>query len=75
MNIPEYAKRLTLAFERHPELFPRGELSFPSIQHDDWCHLLVQGGQCDCKPDVYVEVKGQRYSVNPDGSVALVSKP
>jgi hypothetical protein len=34
--------------------FRPGECRDLEIRHDDWCVLLVQGGYCDCDPDIRV---------------------
>lgn len=32
-----------------------GSLFSVTIQHDDWCALIVYGKACDCDPDVRIE--------------------
>jgi hypothetical protein len=68
-EVPEYARRLKLASDRNPDLFPKGEVSHPLIRHDNWCRLLVQGGTCDCSPDVEVAANEKRYRVLPSGAL------
>jgi hypothetical protein len=29
-----------------------GTVQVIEVRHDDWCALLVQGGRCDCNPEV-----------------------
>lgn len=29
-----------------------GEVAHVTVQHDDWCALLVSSQPCDCDPDV-----------------------
>lgn len=74
MELPEYTRRMILAVGRNPALFPRGEVSNHYVKHDDWCRLLVQGGACDCKPDVYVEIEGQLHEVTAAGNLLKVGR-
>jgi hypothetical protein len=69
VQTPEYLKRTILAFERNPELFPKGELSHQFVKHDHWCALLVQRMACDCNPDIEIEVRGTRCRILPDGEL------
>jgi hypothetical protein len=61
--IPEYTRRMVLAFERYPDLFPGGMVTHRFVEHDHWCRLLVQSRPCDCNPDVHAEIQGRRYKV------------
>lgn len=36
--------------------FPSGMVGEAEVRHDDWCALLVQGGRCDCDPDIIVRL-------------------
>jgi hypothetical protein len=60
-----YQKRIGLARQKHPEVFPQGLLDC-CVQHDDWCSIL-SGGECNCVPDVTVTTPVGKYSVNRKG--------
>ena len=32
----------------------QGRLSHVETRHDDWCAFLVQGGVCDCDPEIVI---------------------
>lgn len=66
---PEYVGLLKLAIDRNPDLFPKGKVSHPLVKHYNWCRLLVQGGACDCSPDVEIAANGKRYRVLPSGTL------
>jgi hypothetical protein len=35
---------------------PEGRAGEAEVRHDDWCAMLVQGGRCDCDPDIIVRL-------------------
>jgi hypothetical protein len=68
-ELPKYVKPMLRAFELHPDLFPKGELTHQFVKHDSWCRLLVQGLLCDCNPMIEVVIRGTRYRILKDGEV------
>jgi hypothetical protein len=52
------------------------------IKHDDWCPVLTQPAKiqaklneaCECNPDIFFALKGQRYQVTELGNVVRVGK-
>lgn len=34
--------------------FKPGEVSIGAIMHDDYCHKIKMGGECNCDPDITI---------------------
>ncbi len=67
-----WIERQARAFAQRPDLFPKGEIGHTNVRHDDWCKKLVQGGFCDCIPDIDFDHKGTRYAITKHGSVVKI---
>lgn len=45
---------------------PLGTVCVSEVRHDDWCKKLVTGTDCNCDPDILLQIPDGRFRVLPD---------
>jgi hypothetical protein len=71
-KIRGYLARVAKAYEKAgPTLAPPGSLSNVYVAHDSWCRSY-KGKSCNCYPDIQVQLRDGRYTIDMTGSLKLI---
>jgi hypothetical protein len=44
----------------------------PEIRHDDWCKVMKGKPECNCSPDIYIELDDGRFQITKAGTLKKV---
>ncbi len=62
-----YITRLATAMQQL-EITP-GTVSTVTVQHDAWCPVLRGRPECQCRPDIVIQLPTGTVAVLPDGTI------
>jgi hypothetical protein len=70
-----YMERIDKALAEHLKPKKPGEMGLlltPDIQHDDWCKRLKGKPECNCSPDIFIELDDGRFEITRAGTLKKV---
>jgi hypothetical protein len=70
-----YMERINKALAEFLKPKKPGEMGLflnPDIRHDDWCKMMKGKPECNCSPDIYIELDDGRFEITRAGTLKKV---